>query len=56
MKIAAVSDIHVRTFGSDKPLIESIRKRVGDIAPDIFIIAGDGQEAGRDRQAEDPRP
>ncbi len=41
MRIAAISDIHVRPDGSDAPLIREIRCRVEEIAPDIFIIAGD---------------
>ncbi len=44
MKIAAVSDIHARDDGSDKALLEGIRERVEEIAPDIFVIAGDVSE------------
>ncbi|TFG10672.1 hypothetical protein EU538_01075 [Candidatus Thorarchaeota archaeon] len=41
MRIAAISDIHVRPDGSDEPLVAEIRERVEEIAPDIFVIAGD---------------
>ncbi|MGY5871434.1 MAG: metallophosphoesterase [Candidatus Thorarchaeota archaeon] len=41
MKIAAVSDLHVLPDGGDKELLASIKRRVEEIAPDIFVIAGD---------------
>jgi predicted phosphohydrolase len=41
MRIAAVSDIHVRPDGSDEDLIARIRDRVEELSPDIFVIAGD---------------
>lgn len=41
MRIAAVSDIHVRTDGSDNELVELIRNRVVELSPDVFVIAGD---------------
>ena len=41
MRIAAISDIHVRNDGSDSRLLETIRERVENLSPDIFIIAGD---------------
>lgn len=41
MRIAAISDIHVRNDGSDRRLLETIRQRVETLSPDIFIIAGD---------------
>ncbi|MBS3794036.1 MAG: metallophosphoesterase [Candidatus Thorarchaeota archaeon] len=41
MKIAAVSDIHVRPHGKDKQLVEEIRHRVEKADPDVFVIAGD---------------
>jgi putative phosphoesterase len=39
--VAAVSDIHVRSNGSDYELIHAIHNRVEKLAPDVFIIAGD---------------
>lgn len=41
MRLAAVSDLHVLPDGSDKLLLECIRKRVEEIGPDVFVIAGD---------------
>lgn len=41
MRIAAVSDLHIRPTGEDRPLVDAIRARVQDIDPDVFIIAGD---------------
>lgn len=41
MKIAAVSDIHIRPLGKDNQLIEEIHERVVRANPDVFIIAGD---------------
>ncbi len=41
MRIAAISDIHVRNDGSDRMLLDTIRARVETLSPDIFIIAGD---------------
>ncbi|MBD3407966.1 MAG: hypothetical protein GF411_17735 [Candidatus Lokiarchaeota archaeon] len=41
MRIAAVSDIHVASDGSDEKLLEEIRKRIEDLSPDVFILAGD---------------
>jgi len=41
MRIAAISDIHVRNDGSDHQLLNTIRARVETLAPDIFIVAGD---------------
>ena len=40
MKIAAISDLHVLPNG-DGELLESIKQRVEEIAPDVFVIAGD---------------
>ena len=40
MKIAAISDLHVLPDG-DRELLESIKQRVAEIAPDVFVIAGD---------------
>jgi len=40
MKIAAISDLHVLPDG-DRELLESIKQRVEEIAPDVFVIAGD---------------
>ena len=44
MKIAAISDIHIREDGSDDKLVEAIHTRVEEISPDVFIIAGDISE------------
>ncbi len=41
MKIAAVSDIHVRPDKGDEVLLEEIHNQVEKEAPDIFVIAGD---------------
>jgi len=41
LRIAAISDIHVLPNGSDIQLLETIRERVEEIGPDVFIIAGD---------------
>ncbi|MHA1771062.1 MAG: metallophosphoesterase family protein [Candidatus Thorarchaeota archaeon] len=41
MRIAAISDIHVLSDGSDEPLLEAIRQRVLNLEPDVFVIAGD---------------
>lgn len=41
MRIAAISDIHIRPDGSDTGLLEEIHKQVEEISPDVFIIAGD---------------
>lgn len=41
LRIAAVSDIHVLSDGTDEPLIRAIRDRVTSLAPEVFIIAGD---------------
>ncbi len=41
MKIAAISDLHVLPDDGDRELLESIKQRVGEIAPDVFVIAGD---------------
>jgi len=41
LRIAAISDLHVLPDGSDKHLLECIKKRVQEINPDVFVIAGD---------------
>ncbi|MBE0526391.1 hypothetical protein E4H12_02655 [Candidatus Thorarchaeota archaeon] len=41
MKIAAISDLHVLPDDGDKELLESIKRRVEELAPDVFVIAGD---------------
>jgi putative phosphoesterase len=41
LRIAAVSDLHVRSNGSDNELILEIHERVKELDPDVFIIAGD---------------
>lgn len=41
MKIAAISDLHVLPNDIDKNLLESIKRRVEELNPDVFIIAGD---------------
>lgn len=41
LRIAAVSDLHVLSDGSDRGLLECIRQRAQEIRPDIFVIAGD---------------
>lgn len=41
MRVAAVSDIHVRPDGSDDDLILEIQRRAKELSPDVFIIAGD---------------
>ncbi len=41
MRIAAVSDIHVRPDKGDEALIEEIHSRAEEISPDVFVIAGD---------------
>ncbi|MGY5858199.1 MAG: metallophosphoesterase [Candidatus Thorarchaeota archaeon] len=41
MKIAAISDLHVLPNNEDKELLASIKRRVEEIAPDVFVIAGD---------------
>ncbi|UCH04919.1 MAG: metallophosphoesterase [Candidatus Thorarchaeota archaeon] len=41
MRIAAISDIHVRPDKGDEALIEEIHSRVEEISPDVFVIAGD---------------
>ena len=41
MKIAAISDLHVLPDDGDRELLESIKQRVEEIAPDVFVIAGD---------------
>ncbi len=44
MRIAAISDIHVRNEGQDDELLYEIKGQVEQIDPDIFIIAGDTSE------------
>jgi putative phosphoesterase len=44
MHIAAVSDIHARSNGLDKDLLEAIRNRAANHTPDVFIVAGDLSE------------
>ncbi|MHA1636880.1 MAG: metallophosphoesterase family protein [Candidatus Thorarchaeota archaeon] len=44
LKIAAISDIHIREDGSDDKLVEAIHARVEELSPDIFVIAGDISE------------
>lgn len=41
MRIAAISDLHVLPDDGDIELLRSIRRRVEEISPDVFIIAGD---------------
>jgi putative phosphoesterase len=41
LKIAAISDLHVLPDEGDRELLESIRRRVEEIDPDVFVIAGD---------------
>lgn len=41
MRIAAVSDLHILPDKIDRLFLESIRKRVEEIEPDFFVIAGD---------------
>jgi putative phosphoesterase len=41
LRVAAVSDIHVSHDGSDDTLLHEIKKRVEELAPDMFVIAGD---------------
>ncbi|MFX1482134.1 MAG: metallophosphoesterase [Promethearchaeota archaeon] len=41
MRIAAISDIHVLPDESDKLLLDTIRDRVEEIDPDVFVVAGD---------------
>lgn len=41
MKIAAISDLHVLPDDSDRELLDKIKRRVEEIAPDVFVIAGD---------------
>jgi putative phosphoesterase len=41
LKIAAISDLHVLPDEGDKELLESIKRRVEEIDPDVFVIAGD---------------
>ena len=44
MRIAAISDVHIRPDDRDKELIREIKRRVEEISPDIFVIAGDISE------------
>ncbi|MFW9849791.1 MAG: metallophosphoesterase [Candidatus Thorarchaeota archaeon] len=41
MRIAAISDIHIRSDGKDEALIQAINQKLEDISPDVLIIAGD---------------
>ena len=41
MRIAAISDLHVLPNDGDRNLLESIKRRVEEVDPDVFIIAGD---------------
>ena len=41
MRVAAISDIHVSSDGSDEKLILEIHERVKELSPDVFVIAGD---------------
>ncbi|TFH10826.1 MAG: hypothetical protein E4H14_01865, partial [Candidatus Thorarchaeota archaeon] len=41
MRIAAISDLHVLPDDSDRNLLECINRRVEEVEPDVFIIAGD---------------
>ena len=41
MKIAAISDLHVLPDDGDSELLDSIRERVAELDPDVFVIAGD---------------
>jgi len=41
LRIAAISDLHVLPDGSDRDLLESIKRRVKEVDPDVFVIAGD---------------
>jgi putative phosphoesterase len=41
MKIAAVSDLHVLPIVSDDALLAAIQRRVEEMKPDVFVVAGD---------------
>jgi len=41
VKIVAISDLHILSNHQDSLFLESIRRRVEEIKPDIFVIAGD---------------
>jgi len=41
LRIAAISDLHVLPDDSDRNLLESIKRRVEELDPDVFIVAGD---------------
>ncbi|MDF1537601.1 MAG: metallophosphoesterase [Candidatus Thorarchaeota archaeon] len=41
MRIAAISDLHIRPDGSDDDFLTAIRQRLEVISPDVFVIAGD---------------
>ncbi len=41
MRIAAISDLHIRSDGTDDGFLEAIRQRLEDISPEVFVIAGD---------------
>lgn len=41
LKIAAVSDLHVQPDTTDDRLLSEIRRRVEEIDPDVFVMAGD---------------
>jgi Icc-related predicted phosphoesterase len=41
MRIAAVSDLHVLPTASDDALLTAIRRRVEEIRPQVFVVAGD---------------
>jgi len=41
LKIAAISDLHVLPDDGDRELLESIKRRVEEISPDVLVIAGD---------------
>lgn len=41
MRIAAISDIHIRSNNKDEDLIRTLKDRVEELSPDVFVIAGD---------------
>lgn len=41
MRIAAISDLHVIPGDDDIELLRSVKRRIEEIAPDVFVIAGD---------------
>ncbi|NWF96081.1 MAG: metallophosphoesterase [Candidatus Thorarchaeota archaeon] len=41
MRLAAVSDIHVRPDGSDAGLLRELKTRIEELGPDALVVAGD---------------